>query len=317
MLDEDDDQINKADQRRRRAAVGGNAQGLDRERGKAVHPQGKELDEGIAALPFLPGAMGDRHGADATGGTQDQPLHVGVAVFVDQHLVHNEAPHGKIARDGELPGLSQHDLGHAVIEDRTEVAPGCVLLVGILGVDHVVALFELADKLSGLVAGGLSVVVETHHDLPRAVAKARHDGRVLAEVFGKVHGGDPRVILRHVPQHGKGIVRGAVVDQHELAVVVRHGAHGAFQLLHHALNRVGRAVAGDHKGYKRHLFSLPRKSGHKDHIGECSAELHIVTENALDPKARLFVAAPCDFIVTQHLEADAVQTQHVQAKGGE
>ena len=257
MLEENDDQIQKAEHRRERPAVGGDAQGFYGKRRKAVHPQGKELDQRVAALALLAGAVRDRHGADASGCAEDEPLHIGVAVFIDEHFVHDETLHGKIARDGELPGFSEHDLGHAVVDDRADVAPGGVLLVGVFGVDHVVALFELFDELPHLVTGGLAVVVEAHHDLPRAVAKPRHDGRVLAEIFCKVDGSDALVVLRHVTQDFKGIVRGAVVDQHEFRLIVRHLCHRAFQLLHDAADRVGGAVAGDHKGYKLHLIVPP------------------------------------------------------------
>ena len=260
MLDDDGDKVDKAQERGERAAVSRNTQGLDRKGGKAVHPQGEELDESIAALALLAGPVRDRHGADAPGRAQDQSLHIGVAVFIDQHLVHDEAAHGKIACDRKLARLAQHDLGHAVIEHRAEVAEGRVLLVGILGVDHVIAFLQLADELARLIAGGLAVVVQTDDDLARRVFEPRHEGRVLAEVFCKVHGGDVFVGLGHLPQDAERVVGGAVIDQDQLIVVARHCLHRGFELVRDAADRVCRAVAGDHKGYKRHVTHPPRQA---------------------------------------------------------
>ena len=61
-------------------------------------------------------------------------------------------------------------------------------------------------------------------------------------------------------QDAEGVVWGAVVDQDQLIAVARHCLHRGFELVRDAADRVCRAVAGDHKGYKRHVTHPPRQA---------------------------------------------------------
>ena len=52
--------------------------------------------------------------------------------------------------------------------------------------------------------------------------------------------------------HGKGVIRGAVVHQDDLIVIFRQRGHGAADL-HHAADGVGGMVAGDNERNQLHL----------------------------------------------------------------
>lgn len=98
-------------------------------------------------------------------------------------------------------------------------------------------------------AGGLSVVVQTDHDVAPHLMEARHHRAVLAEVARQVHKHDGGVPLTQLADGVGGVVGAAVVDQDDLMVVlVRAGGERVVQLPDHRADGVGRAVAGNHKG---------------------------------------------------------------------
>ncbi len=65
-----------------------------------------------------------------------------------------------------------------------------MLLVAIGGVGNVVGPLEAFEELADLVRRSLAVVIKADEEVPRAVADAGHERRVLAEVLREVDGSD-------------------------------------------------------------------------------------------------------------------------------
>ena len=126
------------------------------------------------------------------------------------------------------------------------------MLIG--GVDHVIALLQFGKEFAHLVGGGLPIVVQADHNVACAVVEAGHQRPVLTKIPGQVHGGDAPILPGQGGDHGKGIVRGAVVHQDDLIVIVRQRGHGAADFLHHCTDGVGGMVAGDNE---RNQFHFP------------------------------------------------------------
>ena len=127
--------------------------------------------------------------------------------------------------------------------------------------DVAVVLLEAREELADLVCRSLAVVIKADDKVPRAVAYARHERCVLAEVLCKVDGGDASVGERERGDDLKGIIRGAVVDQNYLIIILRERRHSIADLVHDNAYRVRGAVAGDHE---RYLFHLPLLSESMD-----------------------------------------------------
>ena len=137
--------------------------------------------------------------------------------------------------------------------DLIQIIPYVLVLIG--GINHVIALFNFLQQLAHLVGRSLAVIVKANNDVALAVAHAAHQSCVLAEVLGKVNGGDVAVCFCQCGNGLKGVVGRAVVYKDYLIVVALKLAHGAFYLLRHGADAVFRAVAGNNKGNKFHSYA--------------------------------------------------------------
>ena len=116
-------------------------------------------------------------------------------MLIAEHLVYDEALGGKIAGEGELPGLAQHDLRHFAVEPAAEVAEEAVLLVvAVGGIDHVIALLQLAEGVRLISSGlfckngavseiglGIQTRIPQQYDVATVVERV---GAVVAAVVG-------------------------------------------------------------------------------------------------------------------------------------
>ena len=178
-------------------------------------------------------------------------------MLIAQHLVHNEAARRKVAVDDELRRLAQHDLGHFAVDPAAQVAPAGLTLRVIAGVDDVIALVNFCQQLADLVRRGLAVVVEADNDVSAALVKARHQRRMLAEVFRQIDAHDMAVRRHKAADRAEGIIRRAVVHQNDLVVILRQGLHGGGDLRHHTPHRMLGAIARNHVRYFLHSCVLP------------------------------------------------------------
>ena len=177
-------------------------------------------------------------------------------MLVPQHFVHDEPPGGKVAVDHQFRRLAQHDLGHFAVDPAAQIAPACLALVIVAGVNDVVTFVDLVQQLAHLIGGGLAVIVQTDNDIPAAFVEACHQRSMLPEVFGQIHPGHMIIRGHQRTDCADGIIGRAIVDQNDLIVILRHRLHGGGDLRHHLPHRMLGTVAGDHIRNFLHSFVI-------------------------------------------------------------
>ena len=132
-------------------------------------------------------------------------------MLVPQHFVHDEPPGGKVAVDHQFRRLAQHDLGHFAVDPAAQIAPACLALVIVAGVNDVVTFVDLVQQLAHLIGGGLAVIVQTDDNIAGTLVETSHQRGVLAEVFRQIDAHDMAVRRHKAADRAEGIIRRAVV----------------------------------------------------------------------------------------------------------
>ena len=147
------------------------------------------------------------------------------------------------------------------VEPAAQIAETALFAPGILGKHQVVAFRHLVDQLEALIGRGLAVVIQADDDVARHMVEAGHQRAVLAEVAAQIHKADGRILAAQGTNDLRGVVRAAVVDQHDLVIILISAGGNRFrQFLHHRADGLGGTVAGDDKGKKLFGHKAPRFS---------------------------------------------------------
>ena len=249
-----EDACSESDHGAKEAEVGGGAERLDGECGKAVDPEPDEARDGVARFAFDAATVLDFDVAEILGGAEDEAAYVGEGVGVAHDLFDDELAHDEEARGAERLGLADDVLGHLLVDPAAEAAEQVLLGVLVVAVHHVVAFFQLVDQLECFAGGGLAVVVEAYHVIAGGLRVAGHEGAMLPEVFGEADSLDVRVLFGELPDGLPHVVGAAVVDEDDLVIGAGACRDGVADFLHDGADGIFTAVAGDYER-KLHTFS--------------------------------------------------------------
>ena len=72
--------------------------------------------------------MGNRHIGNAFRGTQYQPDHIRIGIFVVEHLVYNKSSGCKITGYMKIFRFAQHDSGHQIIDVAAKITESRMVL---------------------------------------------------------------------------------------------------------------------------------------------------------------------------------------------
>ena len=122
-----------------------------------------------------------------------------------------------------------------------------MFFVGIPGIHHIRSVFNAGKQLAHFIGGRLSVIVQTDHDVALCLCKACHQGRMLSEIFGKIDTFYFIVCFANAPDDLKGIVRRAVIDQHNLIFVCWKRRHGFRNFVNDTAYGKRRFITGNNK----------------------------------------------------------------------
>ena len=203
----------------------------------------------------------DRHVADAVGHAAEERLDVGVVVLVlDDLVAHRAADEPEVARLQPL-GTREQDLRRRLVEPAAEVLERPVRGLPVHAVDDVVAFLHLFEDDGNLRGMGLQVVVHAHDEVAMGVVHPAHEGVVLAEVAHEGEREDVVPLARELRDDREGVVGGAVVHQHELAVVAREPLEHLGAEPHDGTDALARAIAGYDYGDQHDAPNCPGGSG--------------------------------------------------------
>ena len=152
-----------------------------------------------------------------------------------------------------------------------------MLFVHADAVDDVIALFELDEHRGNLFGLVLEIGIHHHDHLAADGIHPRGHGNVVAEIPRELQDADPRIGRVEVPQHGKGAVAAAVVDEDQLvgpSQFVQHGGEAAVQLA----NDAGLVVNGEDDGKVGAVATVrsPASSPAGVCVGVVEGSMHVI-----------------------------------------
>ena len=235
----------KTDQGAKEPDKGGGTERLDRKSGKAVNPEADKPCNGVARFPFEATAVPYGNVAQVLGRTEDEPADISEGMGIAHNFIDDKLAHDEKARSAERLGLPDDRFGHFLVDPGAKTAKQVLCGMLVVPVNHIVAFFQLVDQLECVGSGRLPIVVEADDVIARSLPVARHQSTVLPEVFRKADTLDATVgggkSLDDLPY----IVRATVVDQDNFVIRIGTSRHGLADFLHHGLNGILAAIAGN------------------------------------------------------------------------
>ena len=200
-------------------------------------PQLDELLQRVARGAVLPLMVLDLDVADVTRHAGEERIHLGVVVLVlDDLLFELPRDDPEVAR-ADVVGPAEQLVRGDPVEPAREVLHGPVGGLSVDPVDEVIPLAHLVEQDGNLGGLGLEVVVHAQDEVALRVPHGAHEPVVLAKVPHEAQPVDVGVLLGKLPDHAERPVGGAVVNEHELALVVGKSVKLRHDLLDHAANR--------------------------------------------------------------------------------
>ena len=250
-LDDDDDGGQRPQRAEAQAEQRGEPQRHHREIEEHRQPQPDQPAQRVVRSTLDTRQMVDLQASDILRDLEDQPVDIGIRPLVARRdaLAH-EGGDAAEAREIEARRLVDQPVGAPVGEAAAEVAPGGMLLLGIVGVDRVVvAVARMLEQALHLARRVLQVVVHGDGVGAARPRQARHDRVVLAEIAAEAQHRDRRAGLGgELLADIEAVVRAAIDHQDDLQPALDiEAAQGAHQLADGA----GAVVDGNDHGKRR------------------------------------------------------------------